>query len=285
MAIDAKHLLSYKVEDIHQTYTAKDSAFYALSVGMGHDPLDEHRLAFVDPLKGDAQLVLPSMALVLGYPGFWLVRPDTTIDPTRVLHGMQSVEWHKPLPAAGEVIGKTKLVKLVDRGEGKHAMAVSERVIEHAGTGERYATLTQVHVLRGQGGFGGDTTPLPAPHALPRTDPDFRVEVATNLDQALVYRLNGDLFALHADPEMARESGFERPILHGMCVAGIAVQVLMRLLAHDDPARLRATEMRFSAPFFPGDSLVIEAWKDGSFKAMSSRNGETVLDNGKMLCQ
>jgi acyl dehydratase len=280
MPIDAKRLLSYEVEDVRQRYSAHDSAFYALSVGMGRDPLNEQRLSFVDPAKGDAQLVLPSMALVLGYPGFWMVRPDTTIDPTRILHGTQSVEWHRPLPPSGEVIGATRVVRLVDRGEGKHGMVVSERRIVDAATHEPYATLTQVHVLRGQGGFGGDPEPLPAPQPIPTGEPHWTVDVPTSRDQALFYRLNGDLFALHSDPQMARKAGFQRPILHGMCVAGIATQALMGVCAGDDPARLRSIEIRFSSPVYPGDTIRVEAWEDGSFQARCVTRDELVLSNG-----
>lgn len=280
MAIDARHLLAYKVEDVRQAYTARDSAFYALSVGMGHDPLNERRLDFVDPAQGAAQMVLPSLALVLGYPGFWLVRPDTTVDPTRVLHGTQAVEWHRPLPPSGEVVGITRLVRLVDRGAGKHGMAVSERRIVDAVSGEPYATLTQVHVLRGQGGFGGDAEPLPAPPAMPTEAPKWTVDVPTTLDQALFYRLNGDLFGLHSDPQLAKRSGFPRPILHGMCVAGIATQVLQAVLAEDDPTRLASIELRFSAPVFPGDTIRVEVWADGSFQARCVERDEIVLSNG-----
>lgn len=280
MAIDAKHLLAYKVEDVRQRYTAEDSAFYALTVGMGRDPMNEARLAFVDPSRGEAQRVVPSLALVLGYPGFWMVRPDTTVDPTRILHGTQSVEWHRPLPPSGEVIGRTRVVRLVDRGEGKHGMVVSERRIVDAASGEPYATLTQVHVLRGQGGFGGDPEPLPAPPAMPDSQPRWTVDVPTTPDQALFYRLNGDLFALHSDPQMARKAGFPRPILHGMCVAGIATQALMGVLADDDPARLLSIETRFSAPVFPGDTIRVEAWPNGAFQVRCVERDEIVLSNG-----
>ncbi|WP_226553880.1 MaoC/PaaZ C-terminal domain-containing protein [Celeribacter naphthalenivorans] len=280
MGIDRDHLMAYEVEDVRQSYTAKDSAFYALSVGMGQDPLDTTRLAFVDPNKGAEQKVLPAMALVLGYPGFWMVRPDTTVDPTRILHGTQAVEWHKPLPPEGEVIGKTRMVRLVDRGEGKHGMAVSERRIVDAETGDLYATLTQVHVLRGQGGFGGDPGPLDKPQAVPETAPDMVLDVPTTADQALYYRLNGDLFALHADPEMARKSGFPRPILHGMCVAGIVTQALMKTLAGDDPSRMQSIEMRFSAPIYPGETVRVEMWQNGAFRAICVERDLVVLDNG-----
>ena len=280
MAIDAERLLAYQIEDVRQSYTERDSAFYALTVGMGRDPMNRSRLAFVDPSWGQRQRVLPSMALVLGYPGFWMVRPDTTIDPARILHGAQTVEWHRPLPPAGEVIGRTRVVRVVDRGEGKHALIESERKILESRSGTPFATLTQVHVLRGQGGFGGDPRPVPAPHPTPDTVPHWQLEFVTTPDQALLYRLNGDLFALHADPQAARTAGFARPILHGMCVAGIATQLLMGVLAGDDPARLRSIEMRFSAPVFPGDTIRVEAWTDGSFQARCLERDEMVLSNG-----
>jgi acyl dehydratase len=280
MPIDAARLLAYRVPEVRQQYTSAQSAFYALTTGMGRDPMDERHLDFVDPNRGDAQRALPSMALVLGYPGFWLVHPDTTVDPTRVLHGTQEIEWHRELPAAGEVIGKTRVVRLVDRGKGKHAMVQSERTIVDAHNGEPYATLRQVHVLRGQGGFGGEAAALSPPHALPERPVDFTADFATRPEQALLYRLNGDLFALHADPQMARRAGFAKPILHGMCVAGIATQALMRLLADDDPARLQSLQLRFSAVVYPGETLRVEAWHDGSFRIRVVERDEVVLDNG-----
>lgn len=281
MAIDRSRLANYRIEDVRQSYTARDAALYALSVGLGQDPLDESALEFVDPNKGDAQRVVPSMALVLGYPGFWLVRPDTTVDPTRILHGSQSVRWHRPLPPSGTVIGRTRVVQLIDRGEGKHGFVVSERKVHDAATDELYATLTQLHVLRGQGGFGGDPGAAPAPSTLPETSPDCVLEVPTRPEQALLYRLNGDLFALHADPAMAQKAGFPRPILHGMCSAGIATQAVMRQLAGNDPARLRAIDMRFSAPMYPGETIRLSIWADGSFQARVAERDVVILDNGK----
>jgi acyl dehydratase len=279
MAINPERLLNYAVEDVRQSYSAVDSAFYALSVGMGQDPLDKARLPFVDPNYGEEQRVLPSMVLVLGYPGPWLTRPDTTVDATRFLHGVQAIKWHALLPPAGEVVGRTRVKALIDRGKGKHAMVVSERVVSDAATGAPYATLTQVHVLVGQGGFGGDPEPLSRAPAVPESAPDATVDVPTVPEQALFYRLNGDLFALHADPEMAHKAGFERPILHGMCVSGMATHALQRALANDDPSRLRSLDMRFTAPAYPGETIRVEVWKGGSF-VVRCLGRDVVLGNG-----
>jgi hypothetical protein len=59
--------MSYPVPEVRQTYTAQQSAFYVVSLGMGQDPMRHRQLDFADPNRSEAQRVLPSMALALGY--------------------------------------------------------------------------------------------------------------------------------------------------------------------------------------------------------------------------
>src|SRR3546814_11551380 len=70
----------------HSFPTRRASALYALGVGCGHEPLDPGDLRHV---YEDGLLALPTMAVVLGYPGFWLKDPETGVDWRRVLHGEQ----------------------------------------------------------------------------------------------------------------------------------------------------------------------------------------------------
>ena len=281
MAIDAQRLLACEVVDARQSYTARDSALYALSVGMGQDPLDE-RLAFVDPNRGEAQRVVPSMALVLGCPALLLVPPDARVELTCSLDA-QAIEWQRPLPPNGEVIGRTRVLRLVDGGQGGDGMVVLERRLVDPATQQLYATMTQTHMVRAKRAFGGDPGPRPPPHTLPADPPPWRIDVRSRPEQALLYRLNGDLDPLDAKPGSVPQSGCSRP-MQAMCVVGMATQALMRVLADDDPTRLRAMEMRFAAPLFVGETLRLEAWAEGSFRARSLERGRIVLDNGRMTC-
>src|SRR5437764_3572172 len=77
MPIDYDKLLALKIPDVVQSYGPKDCMLYALGVGLGLDPLDEEQLAFVYEKNLKA---LPTMAVVLGYPGFWAKELDTGID-------------------------------------------------------------------------------------------------------------------------------------------------------------------------------------------------------------
>ena len=66
--------------------------------------------------------VLPTMPVVLGYPGFWMGDPATGVDAVRLVAGEQAVELHAPLPVAGELVGRSRVTGLVDRGTGKGAL-------------------------------------------------------------------------------------------------------------------------------------------------------------------
>ncbi|WP_431284299.1 MaoC/PaaZ C-terminal domain-containing protein [Humitalea sp. 24SJ18S-53] len=279
--IDPQRLLNWPVPDVHQSLTAKDVILYALSVGVGHDPLDQGELRFLD----ERQLIaLPSMAVVLGYPGFWLGDPATGVDAVRLVHGEQGLIIHRPLPVTGTVLGRTRITGLVDRGEGKGALMYSERAVLDAQTGDPFATLTSTTFLRGDGGFGGAAGPVKAPHPEPDQAPDLSIDLATRPEQALIYRLNGDFNPLHIDPATATRAGFERPILHGLCTFGVVCHGLVRSICGGEPSRFGSMDLRFSSPVYPGETIRTEIWhQDGgaAFRARVVERDRVVISNGR----
>lgn len=282
MPIDPQALRNWPFEDIEHTYAPRDTILYALGVGCGADPLDEGDLRFVYEAKLQA---LPSMAVVLGYPGFWLGDPATGADWKKVLHGEQGFTIFKPLPPSGTVIGRTRVTGLFDKGAGKGAVLLSERDVIDKASGEVLARLTSTTMLRGDGGFGGPSGPLPTPHPIPERPADATLGIATLPQAALIYRLSGDYNPLHADPAVARAGGFERPILHGLCTYGVVTRALLRLACGNDPARLRAMQVRFSSPVYPGETIVTELWREAggivSFRARVAERDVVVINNGR----
>lgn len=268
MAIDYHKLKARAFAPVRQQYTARDTMLYALSLGLGNDPLDTSALPYVYESKdGNGLVTLPSQAVVLGYPGFWAREPDTGIDWVKVLHGEQRMRLHQPLPPAADVVGYNQVTHLTDKGDGKGAIMVTERRLETAG-GELLATVQQISFLRGDGGFsqlnGGQPsdTPLPALQPTPEDRaPDFTDVQTTRPEAALLYRLSGDYNPLHADPAVAQAAGFERPILHGLASYGLVTRALLRQCAGGDASRFRALDIRFASPVFPGETLVTEIWR------------------------
>lgn len=277
--MNLQQLLDHPIAQGRQTLSREAAALYALSVGFGQDPLDTRQLAFVDP--GRPMPMLPFMAVVLAPNGPWMLEPKLGIDYTRIVHGEQSMRFEAPLPQSGDVIGKLRVVNVVDKGEGKGALLFTEKELLDAATGQRIALLHSTIFMRGNGGFGGPAGPVAPAHALPVGPPDHVVDLATRPEQALYYRLNGDFNPLHSDPAVAAKAGFARPILHGLCTLGVCGHALLRTLCDYDPARLASLSLRFSAPVLPGDTLRVEMWKDGSFRASVPERSAIVINNGK----
>jgi acyl dehydratase len=282
MAIDYQRLMERRFAPVEHAYARRDTILYALGVGLGADPLDAGQLAFVyeEGLK-----VLPTMAVILGYPGFWANQPDTGIDWKRLVHAEQSFVIHRPLQPEGRVVGRSRVAALYDKGADKGALLCQEREVVDASSGELLATVSQTSLLRGDGGFGGPPGSPPPPHPIPERAPDAVCDLATLPQAPLIYRLSGDLNPLHADPAVARAAGFPRPIMHGLCTMGVACHAVLRTVLGYDPAPLRAMRVRFTAPVLPGDTLRTELWVDGrvvSFRSAALQRGVTVLNGGRV---
>src|SRR5260370_1073269 len=78
-------------------------------------------------------------------------------------------------------------------------------------------------------------------------------------EQAVLYRLSGDLNPLHLDPDFAKMAGFAQgPILHGLCTFGHMVRHVVRGACNGDATRLRSIEGQFRKPVWPGDTISTE---------------------------
>jgi acyl dehydratase len=280
MPFDPQKIRNWKFPEIEHSYTEKDTILYALGLGCGADPQRPGDLKFVYE-KGLA--ALPTMAVVLAYPGNWLESKESTADYSKVLHGEQYLTLHRPVPPSGTVVGRGRIVDLFDKGRDKGAVLYAERQIIDKASGQPIATMTSAAMLRGDGGFGGKPGPQPAPHRLPETPPHTRVDIGTHANSALIYRLSGDRNPLHADPEAAAAGGFRTPILHGLCTYGVAGRAILEACCGGDPARLKSLQVRFSAPVFPGETIRTEVWREGervSFRARVVERDVVVLNNG-----
>jgi acyl dehydratase len=281
MPLDPDKLLALQIPDVEQTYGPRDCILYALGVGLGQDPVNEDELAFVYEKK---LKVLPTFAVVQGYNAYVLRRPELGITWSHVVHGEHGVVLHKPVAPEGTVIGRSRIVDVIDKGEGRGALIYSERRIIDKPSGELLATINQTTFCRADGGFGGAKRDTPPPHAVPARAPDAVVDLPTRPEMALIYRLSGDVNPLHADPEYARAAGFPRPILHGLATFGAAGHALLRNLCGYDPARLTAMAGRFSAPVHPGETIRTEIWRDGgvaSFRARVVERDVVAIDHGR----
>ncbi|MFC0545491.1 MaoC family dehydratase [Kutzneria chonburiensis] len=251
-----------------KSWTSDDALRYAVGVGAGE-------LAFATENSfGVAQQALPTMALALTH----FTEPAQVfgdVDLTRVLHAEQSLVLHRPFPVSGSIEVRRQVTDIFDKGSG--ALIVSR--VDAAGP--LFSAVSSAFLL-GEGGFGGSRGPSSrAP--MPSRPADRRLEFATASNQALIYRLSGDRNPLHSDPSFAARGGLPRPILHGLCTFGITCRLLIGAFAHGDAHRVTGISSRFTAPVFPGDTLLVDAWLDGDTVAFrTSTSAGTVIDNGRL---
>ena len=278
--LDVERLRGYRVPECRESYDARDTILYALGVGAGlSDTVDELNLVFERDL-----VALPTMALVLGTPGFWAMDPKAGLDWVQILHGEQSLRLHRPLASQDILIGRTEIGPMADKGPGKPVMLRSSRTLTTTG-GALVAEMAETWVLRGAGGFGGPRELDQEPRAsMPDRASDAALDLPTSRQQALLYRLSGDRNPLHVDPGTARKGGFDGPILHGLGTLGVVGRAIIHLCAQGDPRRLSAISVRFTAPVIPGDMIRTEIWLEGDgtirFRATVPEREVTVVDGG-----
>lgn len=285
MGIQYEKLLAFDIPEVEQRLTRRDTILYALGVGLGSDPADASQLRYVYEQNLQA---LPTMAIILGYPGPWHAKGDLGITRSHVVHGEQGLRIVKPLPVEGDIVGKTRITGVVDKGKDKGALVMTECTVREKASGDVVCTLTSTTFCRADGGFGGPDGPVKPPHPIPETPPQHVCDLPTLPQAALIYRLSGDYNPLHADPAYAAKAGYKMPILHGRATFSVAGHAILKTLCGYDPTRFMAMEGRFSSPVYPGETIRTEMWRDGnvvSFRSTVPARGATVLNNGKAEIQ
>ncbi len=269
MPIDLSYV-GKKLSPTTHTYTERDVMLYALGVGCGREEL---QFVYERDLK-----VLPTFAVIPAFPAMMNLGGAMQVNPAMVLHGEQRVELHAPIPTSGTITTTPTITAVYDKGKAAVVVVETESVDQR---GTLLFRNRSAIFVRGEGGFGGDRGPSGAVNVPPDRQPDRTVAMKTLPQQALIYRLSGDLNPLHADPDFARMAGFDTPILHGLCTYGHAGRAVLQSYCDNDPARLRSFEVRFAGVVYPGETIVTDMWQTSPttivLTAKTAERGELVL--------
>lgn len=245
------------------SYDFKNTILYALSLGFTTS--DQTNLKFLYE-NHDEFSVLPSFAVLPAFKNLFdqlssIELPHgIKLDPAKVLHGEHYLEVFKPFTSSGTLGIKTELIDVLDKGSGASLIFNVELLNE---SGEKVALNQFVTFLVGSGNFGGkrDSDKL-VKVSTKKFDrkPDCVKTEKTTVDQAAIYRLNGDLNPLHIDPSFSAILGFDRPILHGLCTFGFAVKHILAAYCDSDVSCFKSIKVRFSKPVLPGQTIQTNMW-------------------------
>ncbi|MGO9572611.1 MAG: SDR family NAD(P)-dependent oxidoreductase [Desulfomonilaceae bacterium] len=263
-----------KIGPVIKDYGWKDVILYALGVGAGFDDLD---YCYETRLK-----VVPSFSIGAVFDFLAQVGLSSNADLAGILHGEQDIIFHNPIPTEGRLSTEGAISHLYDKGSDKGALVVAKAETYHS-NGQKLFTNIFTLFCRRDGGFGGPDAPKDTVE-FPDRAPDFEEEDVPSPDQPLLYRLSGDIFALHVDPDFARASGFEKPIMHGLCTHGYACRAVIKNLFPGEPESMTRFRNRFSRTIYPGTPIKTQIWKidEGRalFRTVNGETGEVVMDRG-----
>lgn len=268
MPIDLSYV-GKTLDSVTYTYTERDVMLYALGVGCGREDL---------PFVYEKDLrVLPTFAVIASFPAMMNLGGALRVNPAMVLHGEQAIDLRAAIPTRGTLTTTPTITAVYDKGKGAVVVVETDTV---DGAGTLLFRNTASIFIRGEGGFGGDRGPSGARNVPPDRTPDRSIAYTTLPQQALIYRLSGDMNPLHADPDFAKLGGFDVPILHGLCTFGHAGRAVLAAWCDNDPARLRSVEVRFAGVVFPGETITTDMWEVASGEIVltaRTERGGTVL--------
>ena len=264
-------------------YDQRDVMLYGLAVGAGRDSL---QYCYEKNLK-----VLPTFALATTFDFFWELARITNIDIKGILHGEQELIFHRPLALTDTLVTDGQVAGFIDKGADRGALVSGDARINSA-AGELLVSGRYTLFARLDGGLGEVVEPPPPTAAgggawksWDDFKPTIEIETATAPDQHLLYRLTGDYFAVHVDPEFARAAGFTGPIMHGACTLGYACRVMVDCLMAGEPARLKRLACRFAGYVYPGTDLriQIESGLPGQvrWRVRSALDDRLLIDRGE----
>ena len=260
-------LIGLEFEPVPVKWNDNDIMLYNIAVGCTPD----NDLDYL--YEGKGPRVVPSYGVIPGMTCLAGLNQHVDINLMMILHGEQSIEVLRPIPArVKNGIAQGSISEVWDKGKAA-VIGVDCEVSDDDGPILRtHSTI----FVREAGDFGGDRGPSSAGvNQPPDSEPDFIVTYNTLPQQGALYRLTGDRVPLHIDPEFAKMAGYDKPFMHGLCTYGFVCRAIVESCCNGDPDNFVGLAGRFADQVWFGDSIITKIWKTGDGNAIIQAETQT----------
>ncbi len=253
-------------------------AAYALAIGsrnasfFGTNGYDSG-LSVIAPPSYTVTYELPLLEKVWSDPGLNGGEEQAKKNVLMLVHGDQSMKFYKPIKPGDKIIYSAKVVDIEDKGSGE---LLKLSVLSTDEKGEKVAESDWGLFIRGIGSGekpkAASSGSKPAPAAAPEPPPlAFRDVIRVPEDVTYKYaKASNDHNPIHIDEKVAREAGLKGIIVHGLCTMSMTMKSIIESYLDADPEKLKALGVRFTAPVYPGDTLIVDGWETGEKNGNSS---------------
>lgn len=191
MAIDYFDLKNWVIPKLEYRYTEKVNDSVCPRIRPGKNAIDSDELHFVH----ERLQTTPSMAVILGHPGLWMGGPASGIDLSKAVRGETKICLHQPLARRVVVIGRSRVMGVVDTGSNRDTLVMVECHLINKESGATLATVEPVLFCLAGGGFsiaGQPSDEWSAKPATPSRPADQLCDMSTRPAMALLHHLSSD---------------------------------------------------------------------------------------------
>ncbi len=90
----------------------------------------------------------------------------------------------------------------------------------------------------------------------------FRKVIRVPADITYKYsKASNDMNPIHIDDNVAKDAGLRGIIVHGLCTMSMTMRAIIECYLDSDPSRLKSLGVRFTAPVYPGDEIIVDGWE------------------------
>lgn len=255
----------------------RDYMLYALGVGAKEDELN---YIYEKNLK-----VIPTFATLIYNLTEDCPYMNSVKDKTGILHASNELELYHPLPSeGGNFRYEQKIAAVYDMGD-RGAQVISQSDL-YGEDGTLLARSRDTEYSRKDGNWGGKPRPADTFPVIPEREPDIQCHDHIAKGQNFLYRLSGDYYPLHADPQVAENYGFKEPIMHGLATYGYICRMAVKELFPGEPERMVSMKGRFKNPLYSDVDITLQIWKmdEGKiyYRLIDDSTGKIVVDKGEI---